>query len=78
MKRDYNDADVAFVRMMIPHHQQAVDAAAEEYHAAKSPEVKEWARQIWSGQRKEIVRFTQWLSDRGLPIGGDGMADHGR
>lgn len=64
---DYNDSDVEFIQMMIPHHQAAVDAAAREYHAAKSPDVKEWARQIWAGQKAEIEKFRAWLQARGLP-----------
>lgn len=31
MANDYNQADVSFVRMMIPHHQAAVDAAAKVF-----------------------------------------------
>ena len=65
MATDYNDADVKFLQMMIPHHQKAVDEAAKEYHAAKSPEVKEWARAIWAGQKREIAKFEAWLKARG-------------
>lgn len=64
--KDYNDSDVEFIQMMIPHHQAAVDAAAKEYHAAKSPDVKEWARAIWAGQKDEIEKFRKWLKDRGI------------
>ena len=68
MQNDYNAADVRFVQDMIPHHQIAVDMAAAEYHAAKSSEVKEWARSIWATQTAEIEKFKQWLSARGLPL----------
>lgn len=64
--KDYNDSDVKFIQMMIPHHQSAVDAAAKAYHAAKSPDVKEWARAIWAGQKEEIEKFRKWLKDRGI------------
>lgn len=64
--KDYNDNDVEFVQMMILHHQEAVDAAALAYHAAKSEDVKEWARAIWAGQKAEIKKFRKWLKDRGI------------
>lgn len=67
--KDYNDSDLKFIRDMIPHHQMAVDMAAREYHDAKSPEVKEWARAIWAGQKDEIEKFRKWLADRGLSAG---------
>lgn len=70
--KDYNEADVAFLRMMIPHHQKAVDEAAKAFHAAKSADVKEWARAIWAGQRDEIKKFEKWLFDRGLSAGRGG------
>lgn len=66
MTTDYNQGDVDFVQMMIPHHQVAVTAAAREYLAAKSPEVKEWARKIMLGQQGEIEQFRAWLQQRGI------------
>ena len=41
-------------------------SAASEYLAAKSPEVKEWARKIMLGQQSEIEQFRAWLKQRGI------------
>lgn len=71
---DYSDSDVKFVQDMIPHHQAAVDMAAKAYHAAKSSEVKEWARTIWAGQTAEIEKFKAWLNARGLPLASGRMS----
>lgn len=70
MAKDYNDADVKFLQMMIPHHQKAVDASATAYHAGLNPEVKKWETAIWNGQKAEIEKFKKWLTDRGLKVGG--------
>lgn len=65
--KDYNDKDVEFLQMMIPHHESAVSAAALEYSNGKSEDVKQWALAIFSGQRDEIAKFKKWLADRGIP-----------
>lgn len=72
--KDYSDADVKFIQGMIPHHESAIDSAAKAYHAAKNEDVREWARAIWAGQKKEVVKFRAWLKERDLPEkGGGGM-----
>jgi len=63
---DYNKGDVSFVRMMIPHHETAVSAAAAEFKSASSPEIKELARNILAGQQVEIAQMKTWLNLRGL------------
>lgn len=73
MAKDYNDADVKFVRMMIKHHQVAVAESAKAYHAGHNAQVKKWETDIWNGQKKEIENFKKWLKDRGLSESGGGM-----
>ena len=73
MATDYNQADVTFVRMMIPHHQAAVDAAAKVYHAGQNAEIKAMAHKIWNAQKKEIETLKAWLVRRGLSATGGGM-----
>lgn len=68
-------ADVKFVRMMIKHHQVAVDESAKAYHDKQTTQdVKEWAKDIWNGQKKEIEKWTKWLKDRGYSASGGGMS----
>lgn len=68
--KDYNDTDVKFIRMMIKHHQAAVDESARAYHAGQNAQVKKWETDIWNGQKKEIENFKKWLKERGLSEGG--------
>jgi hypothetical protein len=42
----FNDADVMFAQMMIPHHQQAVEMASLAETRTTDPEVKQLAAQI--------------------------------
>ena len=81
---EFNDADVAFVTGMIPHHQQAVEMA--DMILAKGgvdERVTELARSIKAAQEPEIETMTAWLEEWGQPAAGmDGMngmegMDHG-
>lgn len=64
----FNDADVMFVQMMIPHHAQALEMA--EIMLAKEgldPEVVALVEQIRDAQGPEIALMTGWLADWGAP-----------
>jgi uncharacterized protein (DUF305 family) len=63
----FNDADVMFAQMMIPHHRQAVDMAALADTRATDPQVKQLAGQIKAAQDPEIATMTGWLSSWGKP-----------
>ncbi len=67
MAKDYNDQDVKFVQMMIPHHQSAVDAAAVVYHKGQNDQIKAMAHKIWNAQKAEIETLRKWLKERGIP-----------
>lgn len=54
--------DVDFVRMMIPHHQGAIDMAEVELKYGKDESRKELARQIIDAQKKEIAEMKEWLA----------------
>ena len=60
------DASGDFVRMMIPHHQSAIDMAkvllAEEN---ADPEIKAIAEKIVADQTKEIEQLQAWLKAHG-------------
>ncbi|MFG2054586.1 DUF305 domain-containing protein [Micromonospora sp. NPDC048930] len=72
----YNSLDVWFVRMMIPHHQQAVEMAALAPDRAADPRVRAVADRIQAAQQPEIGVLRAWLAARGLPAEVPGH-DHG-
>ncbi|MBA3489833.1 MAG: DUF305 domain-containing protein [Longispora sp.] len=63
----FNNADVHFAQMMIPHHQQAVEMATLAETRATDPEIKQLAGAIKGAQDPEIVLMTGWLSNWGQP-----------
>jgi uncharacterized protein (DUF305 family) len=65
--QDFNDADVMFAQMMIPHHEQAVEMAELAETRASDPEVVELAAQIKAAQDPEIETMTGWLEAWGEP-----------
>ncbi|WP_233604376.1 DUF305 domain-containing protein [Micromonospora sp. HM5-17] len=69
-----NAADVRFVRMMIPHHEQALAMAALAPQRAGSAAVIAIADRIRAVQQPEVEVLRSWLRDRGLD---PGSAEHG-
>jgi uncharacterized protein (DUF305 family) len=63
----YNDDDVMFAQMMIPHHQQAVEMSTLAETRAQDPELKQLAATIKSAQQPEITMMTGWLTAWGKP-----------
>jgi uncharacterized protein (DUF305 family) len=63
----FNQADVQFAQMMIPHHQQAVEMATLAETRASDSEVKALAAQIKAAQDPEIKVMTGWLTSWGQP-----------
>ncbi len=60
---DLEDAkpfDRAFIDAMIPHHESAVIMAQHALEQAKRPEIKQLAKEIISGQQKEIGKMKEW------------------
>ncbi|MGN2638985.1 DUF305 domain-containing protein [Nocardia takedensis] len=60
-----NDADIAFAREMIPHHQQAVAMAAMVPSRSTDPQVLDLAARIQAAQNPEIATMTAWLQTWG-------------
>ncbi len=59
------DADVDFVKGMIPHHQGAVDMAKIVLEQGKDAEIKKFAQDIIDAQEKEIAFMNDWLKKNG-------------
>ncbi|KAB1915996.1 DUF305 domain-containing protein [Micromonospora sp. AMSO31t] len=72
----YNGLDVWYVRMMIPHHQQALEMATLAPDRAADPRVRAVADRIRAAQGPEIGVLRGWLGTRGLPAEVPGH-DHG-
>jgi uncharacterized protein (DUF305 family) len=58
-----NTLDVMFLKMMIPHHQMAVDMSDEALSKAEHPELRDLAQNIRDEQSSEIELMKGYLSE---------------
>ncbi|GGQ97016.1 DUF305 domain-containing protein [Streptomyces pilosus] len=83
----FNDADVMFAQMMIPHHEQALEMSKLADGRASDAEIKTLAADIEKAQDPEIKTMKSWLKAWGKPESaqesmpgmdhGSGGMDHG-
>jgi uncharacterized protein (DUF305 family) len=56
--------DVDFVRVMLPHHQAAIDMAKTQLMYGKDPQMRRLAQEIITDQQSEIELMQLWLKQR--------------
>ncbi|GHH79442.1 DUF305 domain-containing protein [Promicromonospora soli] len=74
----FNDADVMFAQMMVPHHEQAIEVS--DVVLAKSgvdPQIAALAEQIKAAQGPEIEQLNVWLEEWDAGEAGMEGMDHG-
>ncbi|KAF0966150.1 DUF305 domain-containing protein [Rhodococcus sp. T7] len=72
----FNNADIAFLNGMYPHHAQAVEMADVVAGRTDNTDVVALAAAIKAAQQPEMERMTAWLQQWGQPVPASGM-DHG-
>jgi len=58
------NSDVDFVRLMIPHHQAAIDMSKTQLLYGKDPQMRRLAQEIITDQQLEIELMQSWLKQR--------------
>jgi len=64
----FTAADIAFMQMMVVHHQQAVDMAALAPSRTNNPQLLTVAGRITAAQKDEMQFMRDWLRARGAPV----------
>ena len=66
------NSDIDFIRLMIPHHQAALDMAKTQLVYGKDPQMRRLAQEIITDQQLEIELMRLWLEKHeSIPSGKD-------
>jgi uncharacterized protein (DUF305 family) len=68
------NADEDFVRLMIPHHQAALDMAKTQLLCGKDPQVRRLAQEIITDQQSEIELMELWLKNHATAAPGQNIS----
>jgi uncharacterized protein (DUF305 family) len=68
---NFNDTDVMFLQMMIPHHREALEIVRLGKERAVAAEVKTLAAAVETTQADEVDSMTRWLQAWGKPTTAD-------
>ena len=60
------NSDADFVKLMVPHHQAAIDMAKTQLLYGKDPQMRRLAEEIITDQQSEIELMNLWLKHTGL------------
>ena len=58
------NSDIDFVRLMLPHHQAAIDMAKTQLLYGKDAQMRRLAQEIITDQQSEIELMQRWLKQR--------------
>src|SRR6476660_7335242 len=58
------NSDIDFVRLMLPHHQAAIDMAKTQILHGKDPGMRRLAQEIITDQQLEIELMQRWLKQQ--------------
>ena len=58
------NSDLDFVRLMLPHHQAAIDMAKTQSWYGKDPQMRRLAQEIITDQQLEIELMQRWLKQQ--------------
>jgi uncharacterized protein (DUF305 family) len=60
------NCDIDFVRLMLPHHQAAIDMAKTQLLYGEDPQLRRLAQEIITDQQSEIELMELWLKKQHL------------
>lgn len=60
--RPSGDSDLDFTRLMLPHHQAAIDMARAQLKYGRDPQMRRLAQEIITDQQSEIELMKLWLA----------------
>jgi len=58
------NSDVDFVKLMLPHHQTAIDMAITQLKYGNDPQMRRLAQEVIIDQQSEIELMHLWLKQR--------------